>query len=293
MMKRLLAVLATVVAVAGGIATTAPAASAAARNGLCESGEFCLYYGPDRTGSLVDFANTQRDYSSGGTCMKFIRAGAGQNSCVQNNAASAWNRSGKPVTVFYNSDFGGVYDVIPNNAGPNLNDNVRKDNASHIVGDASLRFPLNATQAQIKNRPTPWCWNNKTNCHHDYNAADIFAATGTVVVSPVAGEVMTVRGGSSTSGATATVKDAFGRLWFFQHMDNDPGPSVHVGQRVGKGDRIGLVGTRAHAMNTDPHLHIDMRVGVDERVSCTGAQCAGYGFVNNQPLLRTAFLERP
>lgn len=285
---------ATVALAASMLVTQAPAASAAARDGLCDFGEFCLYYGPDRTGSLVDFVNTQRDYTESGGCIRFIRAGAGQNTCVQNNAASAWNRSGGPVSVFYNSDFGGVYDIIPNNTGPNLNDNVRKDNASHIIGDASLRFPLNVSQATIKNQsPLTWCWNSKTNCHHDYNAADIFAPTGTAVVSPVSGTVMTVRGGSTTSGATATVKDGFGRLWFFQHMDNSPGPVVSQGQHVGKGDRIGTVGTRAHAMGTQPHLHIDMRVGVNERVGCTAAECAGYGFVNNQPLLRTAFLERP
>ncbi len=283
---------ATLALAASMLVATAPTATAAARNGLCESGEFCLYFSPDRNGSLVDFVNTQRDYSEAGGCIRFIRAGAGQNSCVQNNAASAWNRSGGPVSVFYNSDFGGVYDVIPNNAGPNLNDNVRKDNASHIVGDASLRFPLNATQAQIKaGSPSVWCWNSKANCHHDYNAADIFVSPGTAVVSPVKGTVMTKR--VSASGSTATVKDGFGRLWFFQHMDDNPAPVVSVGQGVSKGDRIGTVGGRSHASGTDPHLHIDMRVGVSSRVDCAGAQCAGYGFVNNQPLLRTAFLERP
>jgi biotin carboxyl carrier protein len=282
---------ATAALAASMLVTHAPSASASARDGLCDFGEFCLYYGPDRTGSLVDFVNTQRDYTESSGCIRFIRAGAGQNSCVQNNAASAWNRSGGPVSVFYNSDFGGVYDIIPNNTGPNLNDNVRKDNASHIIGDASLRFPLNVTQAQIKNRTPHWCWDSKTNCHHDYNAADIFAAPGTAVVSPVKGTVMSKR--VSSSGSTATVKDAFGRLWFFQHMDDNPAPVVTVGQSISKGDRIGTVGTRAHASGTDPHLHIDMRVGVSSRVDCTGSGCAGYGFVNNQPLLRTAFLDRP
>lgn len=276
-----------------GLIATAPSASAAARNGLCETGEFCLYYGPDRTGSLVDFVSTQRDYAESGGCVKFIRAGSGRGACVQNNAASAWNRSGKPVTVFYNSDFGGVYDVIPNNAGPNLNANVRKDNASHIVGDASLRFPLNVTQAQIKNRTPHWCWDNKANCHHDYNAADIFAATGTAVVSPVNGTVMTKNVRSSGVGSTVTVKDSFGRLWYFAHMHHSPAPVVTVGQKVVKGQRIGTVGTRAHAVGTDPHLHLDMKVGVSSRAGCSGAACASLGFVNNQPLLRTAFLARP
>lgn len=293
MTKRLLAGLATVLAVAAGLVSTAPTASAAARNGVCESGEFCLYYNSGTAGSLVDLVNSQRDYGTGSGCVAFVSSGSGRGQCVKNNTASVYNRTGKLVSVFYNSDFGGVYDVIPNGARVDLNANVKNNNASQIVGDASLRFPLAVSQATIKNQSPAWCWDSKSNCHHDYNAADIFAPTGTAVVSPVSGTVKTVRGGSETSGATATVKDAFGRLWFFQHMDNSPGPVVSVGQHVDKGDRIGTVGTRAHAMGTDPHLHIDMRVGVDSRVSCTGAACAGYGFVNNQPLLRTAFLERP
>jgi hypothetical protein len=36
-----------------------------------------------------------------------------------------------------------------------------------------------------------------------------------------------------------------------------------------------------------------MRVGVDSRVSCSAAACASYGSVNNQPLLRNAFLALP
>lgn len=284
------AVAAAVLALGASMLTSAPAATAAARNGVCESGEFCLYYNSDQQGSRVDLVNSQRDYGSGSGCITFVSSGAGQGQCVKNNAASARNLTGRPVFVFYNSDFGGTYDEIPAGASANLNANVYNNNASQIVGDASLRFPLATTQAAIKGRSPAWCWDNKTNCHHDYNAADIFAATGTPVVSPVAGTVMTVRPGSETAGATATVKDAFGRLWFFQHMDNSPGPQVRAGQSVSKGTRIGYVGTRAHAMGTDPHLHIDMRVGVDSRVSCTGSACAGYGFVNNQPLLRNAFL---
>ena len=91
--------------------------------------------------------------------------------------------------------------------------------------------------------------------------------------------------------STVTVKDSFGRLWYFAHMHHSPAPVVSAGQHVNKGQRIGTVGTSAHAVGTPPHLHLDMRVGVDSRVSCSGSGCSGYGFVNNQPLLRTAFLQ--
>ncbi len=293
MFRRIAAATAATLGLAAALVTTAPTASATARNGVCETGEFCLYYNSDHLGSRVDLVNSQRDYGTGAGCVEFVSSGAGQGQCVKNNTASVWNRTGKPVFVFYSSDYGGTYDQIPDGAKVNLNANVKNDNASQIVGDASLRFPLNATQTHIKNRNPAWCWNNTSNCHHDYNAADIFAATGTAVVSPVNGTVMTKNVRSSGVGSTVTVKDSFGRLWYFAHMHHSPAPVVSVGQAVTKGQRIGTVGTSAHAVGTPPHLHLDMRVGVNERAGCSGAGCAGLGFVNNQPLLRTAFLQRP
>ncbi len=288
---RMAAGLVATLGLAAGLLATAPAASAAARDGSCQSGEFCLYYNSDHGGSLVDLVDSQRDYGTGPGCVTFVSNGSGKGQCVKNNTASVWNRTGKPVFVFYNSDFGGVYDKIPAGTKANLNANVKNDNASQIVGDASLRFPLQTTQAHVKSRsPLTWCWDSKTNCHHDYNASDIFANTGTPVVSPVSGTVRTVNVRSSGVGSTVTVKDSFGRLWYFAHMHDSPAPVVSVGQHVTKGQRIGTVGTSAHALGTQPHLHIDMRVGVDSRVSCSAAACAGYGFVNDQPLLRTAFL---
>lgn len=291
MFKRIATGLVATLGLAAALVAAAPTATATARDGVCEAGEFCLYYNSDHGGSRVDLVNSQRDYGSGAGCIEFVSAGAGQGQCVKNNTASVWNRTGKPVFVFFSSDYGGVYDQLSDGAKVNLNANVKNENASQIVGDASLRFPLGTTQAHIKSRSPQWCWDSKVNCHHDYNAADIFAATGTAVVSPVAGTVRSVNVRSTGVGSTVTVKDSFGRLWYFAHMHHNPDPVVSVGQSVSKGQRIGTVGTSAHAVGTPPHLHIDMRVGVDSRASCSGAGCAGLGFVNNQPLLRTAFLD--
>ena len=38
---------------------------ATTRNGVCESGEFCLYYNSGNAGSRVDLVNSQRDYGTG------------------------------------------------------------------------------------------------------------------------------------------------------------------------------------------------------------------------------------
>lgn len=287
MVKRILRVLAATVAVAGVMVGMAPSATAAARDGNCQSGEFCLYYNDSSTGSLVDMINSQRDYGTGSSCIKFEN-GSQAGTCVKNRAGSFWNRTGKSVYVFYNSDFGGTYDKIPAGAKAKLNANTHKNNASHIIGNAELRFPLVVTQSQIKNHTPMWCWNSKSTCHHDYNAADIFASTGTKVVSPVSGTIKSV----GSNPARVTIKDSFGRLWYMTHM-LDGSLQVNDEQSVSKGTAIGQVGNSADAAGTSPHLHIDMRVGVNERASCSGAACAGLGFVNIQPLLRTAFLARP
>ena len=287
MMKRLLSVLAAIIAVLGVTVGLAPTATAGARDGTCQAGEFCLYFNDTSTGSLSDMVNSQSDYGTGAGCVTFEN-GPQDGTCVKNRAGSAWNRTGKPVYVFYSSDYGSTYDQIPDGAKVKLNANTYKDNASHIIGNAELRFPLNVSQSQIKNNNPSWCWDSKTNCHHDYNAADIFAPTGTTVVSPVSGTIKSI----GSSPARVTIKDSFGRLWYLTHM-LDTSLQVNDEQAVSKGTVIGKVGNSADAAGTSPHLHIDMRVGVDSRASCSGSACSGLGFVNNQPLLRSAFLDRP
>ena len=85
-----------------------PSAQAAAQDGRCEAGEFCLYFNSGQAGSMVDMTNGHKDYGTGGACIKFITAGAGRNQCVKNHAASAWNRESTAVTVFYKSNWAGA-----------------------------------------------------------------------------------------------------------------------------------------------------------------------------------------
>ena len=59
---------AAVMGVAAAVAGAAPAQAATARNGVCESGEFCLYYNSDTSGSVSDFAGSVSDYGSSTGC---------------------------------------------------------------------------------------------------------------------------------------------------------------------------------------------------------------------------------
>jgi len=118
-----------------GLSVVAPATTASAataRNGDCEVGEFCLYYLPDRTGSVSDFSASVSDYgSTQPTCYEFRGAGYGQGECVKNNAMSAWNRSGRAVTVYYNSGYAGTSQVFASGQYANLSAALSNDNASH------------------------------------------------------------------------------------------------------------------------------------------------------------------
>jgi hypothetical protein len=98
-----------VVAIGAAAALALPLAGSAAgaptpRNGVCEAGEFCLYWGlggpsggssvSDFTASIPEYGNTQP------TCYDFKGPGVGKGECVKNNAASAYNRRSGTVRLY-------------------------------------------------------------------------------------------------------------------------------------------------------------------------------------------------
>ncbi|WP_265442650.1 GH25 family lysozyme [Flexivirga meconopsidis] len=124
---------------AAGIGAVAvPQAQAAARDGGCDAGEFCYYYNSGQGGSISDFTTSISDYgATQPSCYDFKGAGAGQGLCVKNNAASVWNRTGKAVTVFFNSGYGGASQTIAAGAKADLNATLKNQNASHRIGAAT------------------------------------------------------------------------------------------------------------------------------------------------------------
>lgn len=120
-----------------GALTAAPAHAATARNGVCESGEFCLYYNSNEAGSVSDFSTSISDYgATQPSCYDFKGPGNGKGLCVKNNAASVWNRTGKTVTVYYNSGYAGASQKFASGAKGNLNSTLKNNNASHRIGAA-------------------------------------------------------------------------------------------------------------------------------------------------------------
>ena len=121
-------------ALAAVVATMPTADAATARNGVCESGEFCYYYGSNETGSVSDFTGSIGNYgSTQPTCYEFIGAGAGQGLCIKNQAASVWNRAAGSTTVYLNSNFSGSSQTFATGVKANLNSTLKNNNASHRI----------------------------------------------------------------------------------------------------------------------------------------------------------------
>jgi len=162
------------------------------------------------------------------------------------------------------------------------------------IGEANgLTFPLKTTQAAIKKGAdgAVWCFESQTNCHHDYNAADIFAETGTPIIAAKAGKVVRKTTDSCDYyGCNVSVKGDDGLLYYYTHMSKHA--TVDVGQKVSAGEQIGTVGTNATAMNTPRHLHFDITRG-SSRPSCSGSSCKDSDFINVQSVLVPAFEALP
>lgn len=123
---------------AGAIAAVAvlvstPSASAAARNGVCETNEFCLYWGPGTAWSASDFTTSIDTYgTSQPTCYEFKTPDrGGYEQCVKNNAEHACNFRSRAVRVYFNSDHKGAYDTIPAGTCRSLVA-TKNNNASHL-----------------------------------------------------------------------------------------------------------------------------------------------------------------
>jgi peptidoglycan hydrolase-like amidase len=126
-----MSLLATVALVATGL-VLAPAASAAGRDGTCNSGEFCYYFNSNEAGSVSDFTDSLDDYgATQPTCYEFKGPGNGKGVCVKNNAASVWNRTGKTVRVYFNSNYAGSHQDFAAGAKGNLNATLKNNDASH------------------------------------------------------------------------------------------------------------------------------------------------------------------
>jgi surface antigen len=132
LLQRILTAAAATLALAAPILVFAQPASAASRDGVCDSGEFCYYYNSGEVGAASDFTGSISDYgTTEPDCYDFKGTAAGHGTCVKNNAASVWNRSTKTVRVYFNTGYTGSYQDFAAGAKGNLNSTLKNNDASH------------------------------------------------------------------------------------------------------------------------------------------------------------------
>jgi len=249
-------------AAAGFTALASAPASAAARDGVCDSGEFCYYYNSDNAGSISDFTGSIADYgTTQPSCYDYKGAGSGQGQCIKNNAASVWNRSSATVRVYFNSGYGGASQDFAAGAKGNLNSTLKNNNASHqfnpgTTGRFWLPFPCGET------------WEGSTRSNHSPpNAVDFNhypEDNGWMVYSSAPGTVSKVANlGDTSYGRYIVIDHSGGWQTLYAHLSAQ---NVSVGQSVSEKTMIGRVGTTGGS--TGPHLHYEQKLnGSVQRVT--------------------------
>lgn len=245
-------------AVLSAVMLSAPAAQAAEpRNGVCETGEFCLYFNSDTAGSMVDLANGDQSYGlDPATCVKFLTSGNGRGECVQDETASVWNREGATVTVFAKNGWSGSVDTIGSGVRANLNGNLKNNNNGHVVGvgDPNMQYELyQATGGSITAYFDGYVTISGRHEGIDFNRFD-----GAPIHSLTAGTVTNICESCGTSGlSTIAIYNAtLDKTVIYLH--SDPLNTLNEGQSVDRGQRIGFEASRGASGG---HTHVEMRPG--------------------------------
>ncbi len=252
--RALLATLSVVAMVAASTLIAAPA-RAASFDGVCESGEFCLYYNSGNQGSLRDFPGSISNYGEGTGCHRFISAGPGQGECVKNNAASAWNRQASYVTVFYKSGYAGAIDNFSPGSKADLRPALKNENAGHLVG-STLNTTLSTGLYKNADARITAYFDGYLSQSGRHEGTDVARYSGAPVYALVSGTVTRVVEGSTGSLSSLAIYHSFlNKTVIYLHLDP---LSFSVGQSIGEGQHIGYEDNRAGG---SPHTHVEMRLG--------------------------------
>lgn len=262
-MRKKLAYVGIAGALVGGALTIVPSANAAARNGVCEAGEFCLYYNSNEQGSVSDFTGSISDYGdTQPSCYEFKGSGAGQGLCVKNNAASVWNRTSVPVTVYFNSGYRGASQAFAAGAKANLNATLKNENASHRFGDSkngneNMSFALYNTSGGRLTCP----FDGYTSVSGRHEGIDFARSIGSPVYALLGGTVTHVAPGAN-GGALSTIaiyNSAANATIIYLHAA--PITGLSVGQNIGRDQQIATEAYRGISASANAHTHVEMRPG--------------------------------
>ncbi|MCD0452622.1 peptidase inhibitor family I36 protein [Actinocorallia sp. API 0066] len=263
-LNRVFTAAAGVIALGGIVLGTASPASAATRNGVCETGEFCYYFNSNTKGSVSDFGGSVADYGTKQpSCYDFKGSGAGKGKCIKNEAASVWNRSGKTVRVYYNTGYKGSYQDFKAGAKGNLSATLKNQNASH-------RFSPPASTGRVNLSYALYNATGRISCHFDgytstpgrHEGIDFVRGVGVNVRALITGQIIHVARGRTGSGGLSTISiynASLNKSVIYLHTA--PNASLKVGQTVKKGQAIALESWRGVGSSASAHTHVEMRPG--------------------------------
>ncbi|MEV0616664.1 peptidase inhibitor family I36 protein [Nonomuraea sp. NPDC050404] len=268
-LTRILAAATTTMALGGTVVATASPASAAERDGICQTGEFCYYFNSNNQGSVSDFAGSVADYATTQpTCYDFKGPGAGKGECIKNAAASIWNRSTKTVRVYYNTGHTGTYQDFAAGAKANLSATLKNQNASHEFGPSSSpRTDLSYALYKAGGRVT--CkFDGYTSTSGRHEGIDFARSVGSKVHSLVAGQVVNVVRGSTGRANLSTIAiyhAASNKTVIYLHTA--PLSSLRSGQQVSRGQAIATESWHGVSTRASAHTHVEVRSGRVTRAS--------------------------
>ena len=264
-LTRILTAATAAMALGGTVLATAAPASAASRDGICDTGEFCYYFNSNNQGSVSDFTASIDDYNTTQpTCYDFKGAGEGKGKCIKNAAASVWNRSSKPVRVYFNSGYTGTYQDFAAGAKGNLNASLKNQNASHQFSPSSSpsRSNMSFSLYTLSGGSITCGFDGYTTTSGRHEGIDIARGVGANVHALVAGQVINLaRGRTGRAGlSTIAIYNASLKKTVI-YLHSAPLSSLRVGQQVSRGQIIAKESWHGVSTKASAHTHVEMRPG--------------------------------
>jgi murein DD-endopeptidase MepM/ murein hydrolase activator NlpD len=262
----------TVVGLATGALLTASvvtafSAQAATRNGVCESGEFCLYYNSNQQGSVSDFTTSISDYgSSQPSCYDFKGSGAGKGLCVKNHAASVRNNASVPVTIYFNSGYSGASQTIAPGTSANLNATLKNENASHKFGTppSGKQDMSSALYGGLSGGRLTCPFDGYTTTAGRHEGIDFARSVDSPVRALVDGKVIKIIRGANGRGkgklSTIAIYNAASDTTVI-YLHTAPLADLREEMPISRGQQIATEAWRGVTEIVDAHTHVEVRSG--------------------------------
>ncbi len=246
-----------------GLATTTPA-QAADRDGKCQDGEFCYNYNSDLKGSWSDFKSSVGDYGTTQPgCYEFKGAGKGKGKCIKNDAGGFMNKTGKKVTIYYNTGHAGKSVTVKPGAKGKLPASVYNNNASHQIGGSSTppgdaKNMSSALYAGGGGTLTAG-FDGYENTPGRHEGIDFAKGSGAAVQSLVNGKVTAAPNDSVGTIAIYVPKQDKTVIYLHAKTSVKAGDTVKKGQKIATESAIGA--------GSAVHTHVEMRPGKQTRAA--------------------------